>query len=354
MVEYKCQKCNKIYNNKYNLQVHLNRKRPCDAKEKSNINSKKIRELKCENCTKSFTRKDNLKRHLLYFCKNKNIIIEDENFADQKDTLVLSADALKCTNNNNTYITNVPHFVPPQKNICNYCKKNFAREDSLMRHIDFHCRVKKEQTEQNDSKYNELLKEIQKLKKQNKVIDELKKEIKEMKNKKVINKTINNTQNIVINQNIKLVAFGKEDLDEIKDNIYKKILNKGFNAVPSLIEYTHFNKNKPENHNVYIPNIRDKYAMIFDGNKWNLHEYNEIITQLCEDKKVKLEDKFSQFFESLDECTKKKFERFLNEAETDSVKTRYKNDIKLILYNNRNLTINTKNKLENDNRILND
>lgn len=93
--------------------------------------------------------------------------------------------------------------------------------------------------------------------------------------------------------------------------------------------------------------------MIYNGNNWNLHDYKEIITQLCEDKKDKLEDKFNEFFESLDEVTKRKFERFLNEADTDEIKTRYKNDIKLILYNNRNIPINTKNKLEQGNKLLN-
>jgi len=38
-------------------------------------------------------------------------------------------------------------------------------------------------------------------------------------------------------------------------------MNRGFNSVPKLIEAIHFNPDKPENQNVYIPNIKNKYAL---------------------------------------------------------------------------------------------
>lgn len=34
----------------------------------------------------------------------------------------------------------------------------------------------------------------------------------------------------------------------------KEIFKKGFQSVPTLIKYVHFNKNRQETHNVYIPN----------------------------------------------------------------------------------------------------
>jgi hypothetical protein len=35
-----------------------------------------------------------------------------------------------------------------------------------------------------------------------------------------------------------------------------------------LIEKVHFDVNKPQNHNIYISNLKNKYIMIYDGNKW--------------------------------------------------------------------------------------
>ena len=71
-------------------------------------------------------------------------------------------------------------------------------------------------------------------------------------------------QNKQINNNtIKLVAFGNEDLSYITDTVCKKILNKGYMSVPGLIEHVHFDKNKPENHNIYVSNMRNNNVMIF-------------------------------------------------------------------------------------------
>lgn len=51
-----------------------------------------------------------------------------------------------------------------------------------------------------------------------------------------------------------------------------------------MIEYIHFNKNKPQYHNVYISNNRDKYAMVYDGDIWKLVDSIEITNKLCDDK----------------------------------------------------------------------
>jgi hypothetical protein len=51
----------------------------------------------------------------------------------------------------------------------------------------------------------------------------------------------------------------------IVDEVYKKILNKGFKSVPTFVQYLHFNKDKPQNHNGYISNIQTNYAIIYDS-----------------------------------------------------------------------------------------
>ena len=62
----------------------------------------------------------------------------------------------------------------------------------------------------------------------------------------------------------------KEDISEIG---LKKILlavSKGYSTPLKLTEAIHFNPDHPEFHNVYIPNINNSYAMIYDGKDWKL------------------------------------------------------------------------------------
>ena len=55
----------------------------------------------------------------------------------------------------------------------------------------------------------------------------------------------------------------------------------------------------PEYHNIYISNIKDKYAMLYDGNNWALTKRIELINRLYEDKKNYIEDIMEEFIDSL-------------------------------------------------------
>ena len=63
--------------------------------------------------------------------------------------------------------------------------------------------------------------------------------------------------------------------------------------------------------------MRDNYAMVFDGNKWTLNNRNDILTQLIDDKKFFLFEKFDDIEKSLDAITIKKFKRFLDQHDDD-------------------------------------
>ena len=49
-------------------------------------------------------------------------------------------------------------------------------------------------------------------------------------------------------------------------------------CVKKLIEKVHFNPEKPENMNVYISNMKDKYMMMYQDNKWTLTNKDELNT----------------------------------------------------------------------------
>jgi len=175
------------------------------------------------------------------------------------------------------------------------------------------------------------------------IVDEIKELKSKIDNKPVIqnNTQINSNNN---NINIQLVAFGYENLDEsISDVICKKILNKGFNSVQTLVEYVHFNEKFPQYHNCYISNRRDNCAVIYDGNSWNLKNSKIIIDDLCMQKLSFLEEKYEELKDDLDIPTKKKFNKFLEEKDADCRQKIIKDDLKVILYNNKEIAINIRN-----------
>ena len=69
------------------------------------------------------------------------------------------------------------------------------------------------------------------------------------------------TQNI--QNNIKLVAYKDTDLSHLTDKDYLQCLNRSNMVIPNLIKRIHFNPKKPENQNIYISNIKNKYVMIY-------------------------------------------------------------------------------------------
>jgi hypothetical protein len=169
----------------------------------------------------------------------------------------------------------------------------------------------------------------------------------------------NNTQNIKIdnqtNNIINIVAYGQEDLKKISDAEYQRILRRGFNSVPAFMESLHFDKNKPENHNVYISNMRDDYILMYDGAKWRLKNREDTLQQLYEDKADILETKFEELLERLDENTIKMFKRFIKVRDTDeeAIK-RIKKDLKIMLYENREMISRNKCTKDIDTKQLND
>jgi len=87
MVQYHCIKCDKIFNQKGHYNYHINRKRPCESKEKEkNIESKmnpieskmnpiesentKFKKYICAYCNSSFSTNSNMSKHIK-ICKTK-------------------------------------------------------------------------------------------------------------------------------------------------------------------------------------------------------------------------------------------------------------------------------------------
>jgi len=155
-----------------------------------------------------------------------------------------------------------------------------------------------------------------------------------------VKNSYNNTQNI--NHNIKMVAFGKEDIDNISDEVCKRLIKRGGMSVPKFIEYVHFDKNKPENHNVYISNIQNKYGMIYKDDIWQISKADDIMEILYYGKEEVLEQKYEKLKNQIPDTYQRSFERFIKTHTTDKVEKAVLSEIKLLLYNKRSIPLNTR------------
>ena len=145
-------------------------------------------------------------------------------------------------------------------------------------------------------------------------------------------------------------SFGDEKMDHINEQKIKKILSKGYGALPAFVENVHFDKEYTDNHNIYMPNWRDKNkVLVYDGYNWNLEDSATKI----EDLKFKGIDFIEKHYEDLDpddpkdSSALKKLDRFLesfNNEDKEKMSTLH-NNIALVLYNNRKTVEKTRKKL---------
>lgn len=224
----------------------------------------------------------------------------------------------------------------------------------MYRHIRIQCPVKKEEDKKKLDVHDRLLS----LEKENEALkakmDNIEKKPSQ-KAKKIINGGMNNTNNTnninnnlnncainnnnIVNNNVTLVAHGMEDMDRIDKKDILKAVQNGFRSVVNLTEVLHFNPKYPEYQNIYISNIKDKFAMVYDGKDWNLTMKDKLIDRIYEDKKSYIEENLDEFVQSMSPSRKNALDRWLNTAETDAKIADAKNDIKLLLYNKRNTVI---------------
>ena len=260
------------------------------------------------------------------------------------------------------------------KYTCPTCHKIYSRKSQYDCHINrkYPCEPLSDNNNNvvvEDTKYDLLIKKMEELEKKNKELEkdtekikvknkEFEKEIKKLKkeNAKAVannsnnnsnnNNTINNT---MVNVTFSPKAFGSENIDFLEDNdvISRKILNRGYQSLPEYIKTLHFDKNKPENHNVYIPNWRDKTrVLVYDGKNWNLEQTDSVITDL-KDKGIEfIQRKYDELDKTNPVYAKiiEKLGRFLESYNTDEKEKIdiLNEDICLVLYNNREIPSNTR------------
>ena len=227
--------------------------------------------------------------------------------------------------------------------ICKYCCRHFSSRQSRNRHQSKFCkhndRVKyeklagllnKKEQQMNEDKEEFYKDKIDKLEKQiEKLMDHLK--IQNINNGVQIQGDQNNTVNL------QLLNYNQTDYEFLNDKDFIKCIQQTNHCVKALIEKVHFNKNKPENMNIYISCIKGKFVMVYRDNKWQIRDRKQQIDDLYESNELMLENWYEEYNDKYPEIIKS-FTRYLkNKDEDDDFINNVKNEILLMLYNKRDL-----------------
>jgi hypothetical protein len=264
----------------------------------------------CECCDFSTHLKANYERHI----KSK------KHFVSQKLALV-SQTLASTLASSTTFIPDNPSFE------CEYCGQLYKHRSSLSKHIKYSC------TKNKDEDLKELVRLL------NLQLQEVKQEMamKEEKHEKQIEKLMSKLQmqncynNNTVN-NIKILAYKDTDFSHLTDQDYAFCIKQVNFCVKNMIEKVHFNPDKPENRNVYISNLKDKYLMVYEDGNWTMKHKKDILDTLYEEKEMLIEDWLEEEQHKYPEL-KKKFEKYLDNKENDETMNLIKEEIKLMMYN---------------------
>ena len=237
---------------------------------------------------------------------------------------------------------------------CNYCSKIFSRHDSLTRHLHT-CKVRlsnetklKEENELLKNELNNFKNDMMEM--QKKLINVLNQNKIHPKTLNKINKNCNNNNNNYSNNKIINNTYVKFDRIDISKVLSKKeivgILNKKLSSIEEVIKLVHFNEKLPEYSNIYITNMRDNNAYVFNGTNFITVSKDEVINDLINNYSEEIELSFDTYKNKLSEHTVKRLEVFLEQLNSedkfvDSSNKAYSNyklykvaNIKRLIYDN--------------------
>jgi len=162
----------------------------------------------------------------------------------------------------------------------------------------------------------------------------------------------NNTTNNLLNiAKVNIVKFGSENISHISDDMYKKILGRGVRAIEEFIECSHFDKTHPENHNIYITNIRNEYLVLYDGDKWIITQRDEKLEDIIYAKSDFLCRKFKELSNSMNPNDVFKFKKFMEIKDDQTTIDLIKHELVLKFYNNRHVPAELRKQIDIENKI---
>ena len=229
---------------------------------------------------------------------------------------------------------------------CEFCNKKYSHFQSRWRH-EQKCKNKT-----NDKNEIEVLKNtINEMKEQFALILKEKGKMHHKTLQKINNQLNYNNINhgkITNNINNTYVKFGDLDYQKVLNNKQvKHILNQQYMSLEESIKQIHFNEDLPEYSNIFITNMKDDLAYVFDGKQFISVRKNEMLNELIDTHVKEINLSLEKNKNKLNEKYVIRLEKFLDMLNDDDTKftdqdnqriypsyKAYKlNSIKLLIYN---------------------
>ena len=327
-MKYVCLRCGFDAKQKINLERHLNRKNICIPiledvsieymRNYYNLKNKKMKQVKPA---------------LEQFQPGKNQLEPALDQFYQPGKNQVKPGCSKISNRQNQAKTSLSNIE------CEFCGKNFTRTYGLTCHLKV-CPEKKKYESDKDREIDELKKNYCELQK---TVEILINEKKLISTNNTNNTNCNNTTDSYNTDNsthntININNYGCENKDYITKDYLIKLLKTPFQAIPKLIEYTHFNDEHPENQNIKIPNKKQPYVKVLKDDKWIYADRKSTILDLIDEKHSELNDIplinyiEKNFSNNLQERFEKFNKRYLND-EKEFTSQLYK-ETELMMINN--------------------
>ncbi len=292
----------------------------------------------CEKCHYTTSVKCNYEKHLKTKLHSKNV--PEMYHLGEKMYQNVPSDVPKCTIDctkmypnsiKNEQLNDTNNEV---KFFCELCESKYKYPQGLYRHRKY-CK---------ETSMKTLVKELEEkdkeLEQKEKELEEMKKKL-EIESKTTINKnchnkndhSFNNTHsNNTINNTINILPYVETDSSHLTDKDFLAIVNKVTYCVMEMIEKVHFNPDKKENMNLRLTNLKDNLMMVFEKDNWTTKYKNDVLETLYVEKEMELEDWIREEQYKYPNA-KQKFDKYLNNKESDETMNKVKDDIKLMMYN---------------------
>jgi len=229
---------------------------------------------------------------------------------------------------------------------CKFCSNKYRHFQSRWKHEQ---KCKNNNTDESN-KIKLLENKNAKIEKE---MSEYKKEMERLKNilqkalkihPKTLNKINNQLNNSGTINNITIIQLGHENLSEILNTKQKKsILNRQAMSLNDLVDLVHVSGKYKNFQNVYITNLQSTFAYKFDEkvNKFIAVNKNELLNDLVDSRMYDIEKFYEEVCPELEPKRAEQIKRFIDRMgdEDDGLKGIKKEEIKLILYNNKDKII---------------
>lgn len=266
---YKCPKCGKVFKGKSGYEYHIYKiGTPCNA---NTINGQ------------DGTKKNLLKKYLVTKPAGSDLITIKSDKKEHEHVDHNSQNMFSIVNKNGN-----------EQYQCKMCGKVYVSEKYLRTHIEKKWCLNGNKNNLVETLMNVINKNFKNPKKSIVINNHYHNQVvnNNITNNNVTNITNNSLNIFESDGEIKVNAFGKENLGILTPELMDKIIEHPMGGIINLIKIIHFNPDVPENMNVIMENKKDPYFNVFNGEIWEKKPKDITIHNLLTTKKDIMDDHF--------------------------------------------------------------